>query len=146
MALIELSDDKARLQVDIVQAWLTTSYWSPGISREQVRRSIDGLHCLGAYDDTGAQLAFARAITDHSTLAWLADIWVDAAGRGQGLGRRMVQWFIDHPDFATVRRFVLVTRDAHGVYVENGFEALARSDRYMERLSPELKKLLYPAS
>jgi len=139
--MIELSDDKARLQIDRIHGWLASSYWSPGIARELVERAIAGSHCLGAYRD-GAQIGFARMITDHATFAWLADVWIDEAARGQGLGRRMVRWFLDHPGFAGIRRTALVTRDAHGVYAALGFHAPLRPDRYMERLAPDFAQLL----
>jgi len=139
--MIELSDDKARLQIDRIHGWLASSYWSPGIARELVERAIAGSHCLGAYRD-GAQIGFARMITDHATFAWLADVWIDEAARGQGLGRRMVRWFLDHPGFAGIRRIALVTRDAHGVYAALGFHAPLRPDRYMERLAPDFAQLL----
>ena len=143
--MIALSDDQARLDVARVHGWLTGSYWSPGIARDVVERAIAGSHCLGAYDD-GEQVGFARAITDHATFAWIADVWVDDAARGQGLGRRMVGWFVDHPRFAGIRRIGLVTADAHGVYAALGFHALLRPDRYMERLSPDAAALLRAAS
>lgn len=143
--MIELSDDGARIDLDRVHGWLASSYWSPGIDRDVVARAIAGSHCLGAYDDTG-QVGFARAITDHATFAWIADVWVDAPARGQGLGRRMVGWFVDHPAFRGIRRIGLVTADAHGVYEPLGFHALLRPDRYMERLSPEAVALLKAAS
>lgn len=133
--MIELNDDKARLDVARVHGWLASSYWSPGIARAAVERGIAGAHCLGAYGQ-GEQVAFARVISDRASFAWVADVWVDAPARGMGLGRRMVRWFLDHPDYATVRRFALVTADAHGVYEGVGFHAPLRPERYMERLSP----------
>ena len=139
--MIELSDDKARLDIDRIHFWLAGSYWSPGISRSLVDRAIDGSHCLGAYRD-GVQVGYARAISDRATFAWLADVWVDAPARGQGLGRRMAGWFVDHPDYADIRRFALVTRDAHGVYATLGFAPLARPERYMERMSPAFAEIL----
>jgi GNAT superfamily N-acetyltransferase len=132
--MIELDDNKALLDVARVHGWLASSYWTPGIARDLVERGIAGSHCLGAYDETG-QVGFARTITDHASFAWIADVWVDEAARGQGLGRRMVRWFLDHPDYTTVRRFALVTADAHGVYERIGFHAPLRPERYMERLS-----------
>lgn len=141
MTGIELDDDPARLDVATIHGWLAGSYWSPGIARALVERAIAGSHCLGAYRD-GRQLGFARAITDHATFAWIADVWVDAPARGQGLGRRMVGWFIDHPRLAGIRRVGLTTADAHGVYAKLGFTPLSRPDRYMERLSPEAVALL----
>ncbi|MCK8457789.1 GNAT family N-acetyltransferase [Sphingomonas faeni] len=141
---IILSDDASRLQVDRIHGWLASSYWSPGIERDLVERAIAGSHCLGAYQD-GAQVGFARMITDHATFAWLADVWVEESVRGQGLGRRMVGWFLDHPSFAGLRRIGLVTADAHGVYADLGFHPLVRADRYMERLAPGLAEQLRTA-
>jgi GNAT superfamily N-acetyltransferase len=143
--MIDLSDDKTWLQVARVHGWLAGSYWSPGIERSVVERAIAGSHCLGAYDG-GAQIGFARAITDYATFAWIADVWVDEPARGQGLGRRMVGWFVDHPRFAGLRRIALVTADAHGVYAALGFHPPLRPDRYMERLDPAAAALLQAAS
>lgn len=143
--MTELDDDKNRLDVAQVHAWLASSYWCPGIERRVLERAIAGSHCLGAYRDS-RHIGFARAITDHATFAWIADVWVDEAERGQGLGRRMVGWFLDHPDFAGIRRIALTTADAHGVYAELGFNPLLRPDRYMERLSPMALALLRAAS
>ena len=141
MTEIVLSDDSALLQVDRIHGWLASSYWSPGIARETVARAIAGSHALGAYRGT-EQVGFARMITDGATFAWLADVWVDEPGRGRGLGRRMVAWFLDRPDYAALRRIGLVTKDAHGVYAALGFHPLLRADRYMERLSTEAAAML----
>ncbi len=137
----ELSDDKTRLDVPRIHGWLASSYWSPGIEPELVQRAIAGSHCLGVYRD-GQQLGFARAITDHATFAWIADVWIDESVRGQGLARQMVSWFIDHPAFAGIRRIGLTTADAHGVYEKLGFHELLRPGNYMERLTPEAAALL----
>ena len=139
--MIELDDDKARLDLALVHSWLASSYWSPGIERALVERAIAGSHCLGAYRD-GEQVGFARAITDHATFAWIADVWIDEPVRGQGLGRRMVGWFIDHSQFAGIRRVALTTRDAHGVYAKLGFTPLHAPGNLMERLAPEAAALL----
>ncbi len=141
MTDIIFSDDRTLLDVDRVHGWLASSYWSPGIDRALVERAIAGSHCLGAYRD-GHQVGFTRMITDHATFAWLADVWVDEGVRGMGIGRRMVAWFIDHPDFAGLRRIGLVTRDAHGVYSALGFQPLLRPEFFMERLAPEFAAAL----
>jgi GNAT superfamily N-acetyltransferase len=143
--MIELDDNPARLDLARIHAWLASSYWSPGIARDVVERAIVGSHPLGAYRD-GEQIGFARAITDHATFAWLADVWIDEPVRGQGLGQRMVRWFVEHPGFEGIRRIGLVTADAHGVYAKLGFNSLHRPDRYMERLAPEALALLKAAS
>lgn len=138
---ITLSDDPARLDRARIHGWLASSYWSPGIARALVDRAIDGSHCLGAYRN-GTQVGFARMITDHATFAWLSDVWIDEAARGAGLARRMVQWFLDHPDFQGIRRIGLTTLDAHGVYAPLGFRSPRKPDRYMERLDPSFDTLL----
>ncbi|WP_010161515.1 GNAT family N-acetyltransferase [Sphingomonas sp. PAMC 26617] len=141
MTEIVLSDDHTLLQIDTIHGWLASSYWSPGIALETVERAIAGSHALGAYRGA-TQVGFARMITDHATFAWLADVWVDEAGRGQGLGRRMVTWFLDRPDYAGLRRIALGTLDAHGVYARLGFHPLIRPERFMERLSPQAEAML----
>lgn len=143
--MIEVSDDTSRLDVGRVHGWLASSYWSPGIERSLVERAIAGSHCVGAYDEDG-QVGFARMITDHATFAWLVDVWVDDNVRGQGIGRRMVRFFLDHPGFAGIRRIGLTTADAHGVYAALGFTPLLRPERYMERLDPAFVALLRAAS
>jgi GNAT superfamily N-acetyltransferase len=141
MSDILFSDDKSLLDVARIHGWLASSYWSPGIARDLVERAIAGSHCLGAYRD-GEQVGYARMITDHATFAWLADVWVDEKVRGQGLGKKLVAWFLDHPRFQGIRRFALVTRDAHPVYETQGFHALIKPDRYMERLDPDFVHIL----
>lgn len=143
--MIELDDAKERLNVARVHAWLSSSYWSPGIALDLVERAIAGSHCLGAYRG-GEQIGFARTITDHATFAWIADVWIEESARGQGLGRRMVRWFLDHPQLADVRRFALTTRDAHGVYEALGFHNLIRPQNLMERLDPAYAEKLRAAS
>lgn len=143
--MIELSDDPVRIDTPRVHGWLASSYWTPGIAREQVERQNAGSHCLGAYHPEQGQVGFARVISDRASFAWVADVWVDEAVRGQGLGRRMVNWFVDHPDYASVRRFALTTADAHGVYAQLGFTPLLRPERLMERLSPAFTAMLEAA-
>lgn len=141
MSEIILSDDPNLLDVTRIHGWLASSYWSPGIARETVARAMAESHGLGAFRD-GVQIGFARMVTDHTTFAWLADVFVDESARGQGIGRAMVNWFVEHPRFASIRRFALVTRDAHGVYAGVGFHPLLKPERYMERLSPEFAATL----
>lgn len=140
--MIELSDDPAQIDLDRLHGWLASSYWTPGIAREAVERQNAGSHCLGAYHPELGQVGFARVISDKASFAWLADVWIDEGQRGQGIARRMVRWFLDHPDYATVRRFALNTNDAHGVYAELGFTPLLRPERLMERLSPWFTAML----
>ena len=145
-APIQLSDDAARLDIARVHGWLASSSWTPGVERAQVERQIAGSHCLGAYLADGTQVGFARVISDRASFAWLAAVWVDESVRGQGLGRRMVNWFLDNPDYADIRRFMLATKDAHGVYARLGFTPLVRPDRLMEKLSGPFAAILEAGS
>jgi len=133
---IILSADPARIDVAQVHRWLADTYWSPGIAREKVERAIAGSRVIGAYRGGDMQVGFARLITDGVTFGWLADVIVDPDWRGAGIGRRMVEGLLAAPDLADIRRVMLNTRDAHGVYAALGFAAPVRPDFLMERLQP----------
>ena len=133
---IILSADPARIDVAQVHRWLADTYWSPGIARAQVERAIAGSRVIGAYRGGDMQVGFARLITDGATFGWLADVIVDPDWRGAGIGRRMVEGLLAAPDLADIRRVMLNTRDAHGVYAALGFAAPVRPDFLMERLQP----------
>jgi GNAT superfamily N-acetyltransferase len=121
------------IDVDLVHRWLSTdSYWANDRSREVVARSIGNSYCLGVFALDGPQVGFARAVTDQATFAWVADVYVDRAHRGRGLGRWLVAELRDRILAAGVKRLVLATADAHGVYRKLGFELLARPERWME--------------
>ncbi|MEV7228966.1 GNAT family N-acetyltransferase [Polymorphospora sp. NPDC051019] len=130
----ELSDDPRRIDIDRVHRWLSTeSYWAKGRSRALVARSIMGSTVFAAYRTTdGAQVAFARVVTDGATFAWLCDVFVDRAERGHGLGTWLVSTARDELAARGVRRILLATADAHGVYAKLGFEALAEPARWMQ--------------
>lgn len=126
-----ISTDPARLDVDAIHAFLVQSYWAQGIPREVLERSITGSICFGVYADT-RQVGFARVITDGATFAYLADVYVLQEFRGQGLGRWLMEVVMSHPAVQGLRRFTLVTRDAHGLYSQFGFRPLTNPDGYME--------------
>ena len=127
-----VSNDKARLNIARVHGWLAGSYWSPGITRETLERAIAGSHVVGAYDPVAGQIGFARLITDHATFAWLADVWVDEAARGRGVARAMIRHLRAEPTLQGLRRWMLITRDAHAVYAAEGFEPIAHPERLMQ--------------
>ncbi len=129
------SDDPALVDVDVVHAFLTTAYWSPGVTRDVVARSLAGSTVIGVYSPEGAQVAFARAVTDRATFAWIADVFVLPSHRGRGLGRLVVATLLDHPDLQGMRRFMLATADAHSLYAGYGFRPLDEPARFMERRS-----------
>lgn len=128
----DLSPDPARIDWPRVVAWLASSYWTPGISSQRVRRAAENSALvLGAYR-RGEQAGYLRVVSDKTRFAYLCDVWVDAGHRGRGLGRRMVRYALDHPDFATVN-WVLATLDAHDVYAKLGFTPLTNPERWMSK-------------
>ena len=134
-----ISDDPARLDLDVVHRYLSTvSYWAQGLPRGVFERSVAGSLCFGLYEKEGQQAGFARVVTDRATFAWLADVFVLPAHRGRGLSKRLMAAILAHPELQRLRRFMLATWDAHGLYRQFGFEAPARPDRLMERHQPDL--------
>ncbi|WP_400192484.1 GNAT family N-acetyltransferase [Hymenobacter sp. B81] len=139
-AAFSISPDPARLDVGLIHDYLGRhSYWAPGISRELVERSIRHSLCFGVYDEaTGAQVGFARVVSDQATFAYLCDVFVLEAYRGRGLSKQLMQYIIDYPALQGLRRWLLATRDAHSLYAQFGFTPLAAPPRFMEnaRLDP----------
>ena len=134
---IEIDTDRDRLDVEAIHAFLAGSYWARGIPLETVRRAIANSLCFGLYED-GRQLGFARVTTDYATFAYLADVFVLEPRRGEGLGRRLMAAVLAHPRLQGLRRWMLATRDAHALYAQAGFTALAAPDRFMERHDPDV--------
>ena len=136
MAGYEISSERGRMDVDAIHAFLTRTYWARGIGRETVARAIEHSLCFGVFLD-GAQVGFARVITDQATFAYLGDVYLLEAHRGQGLARRLLQAVLAHPPLQGLRRWLLVTRDAHPLYRRHGFEIVAHPDRMMEIHRPD---------
>lgn len=137
MADLSLTFDSARFDVEAIHDFLSSAYWSAGIPRAVVERAIAGSLCIGAFVD-GAQVGFARLVTDRATFAYLADVYVLPAHRGSGISRRMLEALFAHPDAQGLRRMLLATRDAHGLYARFGFTPLAAPDRFMEAHRPNV--------
>ena len=132
-----ISTDRARLDVEAIHGYLSNeSYWARGRPLETVRRSIENSLPFGVYKGDSQQVGFARIITDYATFAWLADVYVLEAERGRGLGVWLVETIISHPDLVGLRRWVLATKDAHGLYKRFGFAELLRPERWMEMHDP----------
>lgn len=126
-----LSDDRDRIDVELVHRWISTdSYWAAGRTLAQMRGAIGGSVPVGVYRD-GRQVAFARAVTDGATFAYVADVYVDRSCRGLGLGSWLVRGLRDMLAARGVQRFLLVTKDAHGVYERLGFTEV-EPGRWME--------------
>jgi GNAT superfamily N-acetyltransferase len=129
----EISTDLARIDVGRVHRWLATdAYWAIGRPRESHERAMAGSLNFGVYEtNSGDQAAYARVVTDGATFAWLCDVYVDPSARGEGVGTALVAAVREHLRPLGVRRVLLATEDAHGVYEKLGFRALDRPERWM---------------
>ena len=133
-----LSFDSADMQVDAIHAFLAQSYWAENIARAVVERAIAGSLCVGIFAPGGDQVGFARVVTDRATFAYLADVYVLAAHRGHGLAARMVTALHDHPDLQGLRRWMLATSDAHGLYAALGWTPIEDGTPFMQRHFPDV--------
>jgi GNAT superfamily N-acetyltransferase len=136
-----ISTDRERFDLDVVHGFLTNCYWAKGIPREVVERSIENALCFGIYDGGGAQVGFARVISDFATIAYVGDVFVLETHRGRGLGKWLMESITQHPQLQNLRRWILTTRDAHGLYSQVGFTPLKAPERFMERHRPDVYAL-----
>jgi len=133
----EISTDKQRLDVATIHGYLAQSYWSPGVTRDVIERAIEGSLCFGVFHQD-KQVGFARVVTDKATFAYLADVFILEPHRGKGLSKRLMESVFAHPDLQGLRRFLLATKDAHGLYKQFGFTELANPARFMEIHKPDV--------
>jgi GNAT superfamily N-acetyltransferase len=128
----------ARIDLDRVHDWIARkSYWAGQMPRQVFDRAVAGSLCFGALKG-GVTVGFCRVITDRATFAYLADVFVDPGERGQGIGKGLMRAVMAHPELQNLRRWLLVTADAHGLYAQQGFVALATPERFMERCDPNV--------
>lgn len=132
-----MSCDPARQDLDAIHAYLSRSYWAEGIPRELVARSLAGSLCFGLFHGQ-RQVGFARVVSDRATFAYLADVYVLEEQRGRGLATWLMECVLAHPDLQDLRRWALVTRDAHGLYRKFGFVTPPRPENWMEISRPGL--------
>ena len=126
------STDKNKLQLKVIHDFLSKeSYWAQNMPIELIKESIAGSICFAIYFNN-KQIAYARVITDNATFAYLADVFVLEEHRGKGLSKELMRFILDHPSLKKLRRFMLATRDAHGLYKQFGFNALAKPETIME--------------
>lgn len=133
------SDDRARIDMDMVHGWLSQSYWCKDIPRALLEKAVANSLPFGVYDAAsgaragmGAQVGFCRLVTDRATYAYLADVFIIESHRGRGLSKLMMKCVMSHPELQGLRRWGLMTRDAHGLYSQFGFQQLAEPQRAME--------------
>lgn len=130
-----VSTDKERIDLGVVHKFLTESYWAKGIPREIVACSIENSLCFGVYGDS-KQVGFARVVSDYSTFAYIGDVFVLESYRGDGLGKWLMECIMGHPWLQGLRRWSLVTGDAHSLYTKFGFTPLKAPENYMEKHDP----------
>jgi len=133
-----ISTDPARLDLDVIHGFLANqSYWAKGIPREIVARSIEHALCFGIYDGE-TQVGFARVISDFATVAYIGDVFVLDTHRSLGLGKWLMECITQHPALQGLRRWILTTRDAHGLYSQFGFTPVKYPERFMERQNADV--------
>jgi GNAT superfamily N-acetyltransferase len=126
-----ITTDPEQLDLDAIHAFLSRSFWAEGIPKETVAKAVRNSLSFGLFDGAD-QVGFARVVTDRATYAYLCDVYVLETHRGLGLGKWLIETVMAHPELQGLRRFQLVTRDAHGLYSRHGFEAPTSPDRHME--------------
>jgi GNAT superfamily N-acetyltransferase len=132
-----ISTDRSRLDRTVIHQFLEGSYWARGIPREIVDRCIENSLCFGLYAGDH-QIGFARIVSDLSTFAYLADVFVLESARGRKLGVWLIETIMGHPQLQGLRRWMLATADAHGLYRKFGFTSLSRPERMMEIVNPDI--------
>jgi GNAT superfamily N-acetyltransferase len=130
-----ISDEPERLQLEVIVPYLARAYWSNQRPRAVIEKSLKHSLCFGVYENE-TQIGFARVVSDHATFAYLADVFILESHQGHGLGKWLIQTILEHPELQGLRRWILATRDAHGLYAQFGFAALENPDRYMTKFDP----------
>ncbi|WP_017220162.1 GNAT family N-acetyltransferase [Moritella dasanensis] len=126
------------MDLDVIHGFISASYWAKGIPMATLQRSLENSLCFGVFTQGGEQVGFARMITDKATFAYLSDVFVLEAHQGKGLSKLLMTAIIAHPELQGLRRMLLATSDAHGLYQQFGFKALADPDIYMTLHRPNI--------
>ena len=134
---VRISSERADVDFEVVHGFLhADAYWCRGVPRPVLEKAIANSLCFSAFVDD-RQIGFARVVTDRATFAYLCDVFVLPSARGQGASRKLLESIDKHPDLQGLRRFLLATADAHGLYAQYGFVPLSRTERFMERYRPD---------
>lgn len=129
---LTVSTDPARLDIDMLYAFLSTCYWAQGIPRAVCVRSIIKTESFSEYEGP-RQVGFARVVTDYATVGYMGDVFILEPWRGRGLSRFLMDSIMAHPELQGFRRWMLLTHDAHGPYSRYGFTELNAPERWMEK-------------
>ncbi|HEY0611770.1 MAG TPA: GNAT family N-acetyltransferase [Chitinophaga sp.] len=138
-----ISTDRDKLDLDLIHSFLSNTYWAKGIPRSTVERSLQHSLCFGLYHEQ-QQTGFARVITDYTTFAYLADVFIIPSYRGKGLSKWLIKTILEHPELQGLRRWLLATADAHGLYTQFGFTPLPHPERFMQIHYPDVYKQTHP--
>ena len=133
---IVVTTDRSRLDLDVIHGFLTAAYWSKGVPRETVARSMEHSLCFGAFDGD-RQVGFARVISDLTTFAYICDVFALESHRKRGVGKSLMAAIMAHPELQGLRLWTLFTRDAHGLYRQFGFSPPAHPERLMQVLATD---------
>lgn len=129
---ITISDDKSLLQLEVIHAYLTRSYWNEGVPIDFVKKAIDNSFCVGVYHEQ-KQIGFARVVTDFVISAYLGDVFILEDYRGKGLSKYLMEFLLTHPELSNIKAWRLATKDAHTLYSKFGFVPVEKPERMMER-------------
>lgn len=127
-----ISTDKNKLNMSVIYHFIANSYWAKGIPKSVMQKAIDNSMCFGVYSANNEQVGFARVVTDNATFAYLADVFIIPDLQGNGLSKLLVKTIVEHPDLQGLRRFLLATADAHGLYAQYGFKPIDNPAQLMQ--------------
>ncbi|WP_076541030.1 GNAT family N-acetyltransferase [Shewanella sp. UCD-KL21] len=133
-----ISTDKHQLDLSVIHGFISQSYWAKGMPKTVLAKAIEHSLCFGVFTNQGEQVGFARLITDRATFAYLADVFITKPHRGLGLSKLLIETVISHPDVQGLRRMMLATKDAHGLYAQYGFLPVDNPEILMQIWRPNI--------
>lgn len=133
-----ISTDQADLDFEFIHQFISRSYWATGIPAQTLKKAIEHSLCFGVFDAAGQQIGFARVITDKATFAYLADVFIIESVRGRGISKWLIETIVNHSDLQGLRRMMLATRDAHGLYSQYGFSGIENPEMLMQIWHPNV--------
>jgi len=136
----KVSSETDDMDIAVIHGYISRSYWAKNVPLITMKKAIKNSLCFGVFTDSGEQVAFARMVTDSATFAYLADVFVLDEHRGKGISKLLMKNIIEHPNLQGIRRMVLATSDAHGLYNKFGFKALSSPEFFMELHRPDVYK------
>ena len=132
MSRYRISTEQSELDFDVIYEFIANTYWANNIPKSTLKKAIEHSLCFGVYDPDNQLVGFARLITDRATFAYLADVFVIESHQGKGISKQLIETIVKHPEVVGLRRMVLATRDAHGLYAQYGFTAIDNPEIFMQ--------------